>query len=378
MKTSKVYLALFAFLLAFNVSLSAKLRQDPQPTPTTTEEPKVVDQTAEPVKPLADATPVSGEVLSTKAFGFGGSTTIKKLEFKLLDSNLCFSDLGVNSEGIIVAIGLDGLLYEYAFAEETFHVIKTDIEISNMWRIDINYDGIIYVITRCGDTYYLDCHRRWVKLPGCAIDIGAGRSGEIFKLGCGKPKDCHPVAHGILGEKKPSSRHVYKLICSCNCKCCDRRCKVFLKKYEYKTCELAEKRICYWIKLPNDTKGYDNKPVKFTRIDAKFTGFPIVTDGDRTIYEFIGGDENVFKKIYQAPSFFTDINDIASDNDGNDFFCTNIACYIVTGSSSETRIVDYQLKFKGASDVSVGPFGMISFISNVDKKMYTVAKVGFN
>lgn len=366
MKTFKVYLALFAFLLTFNGSLSAKLRQD-APATTTPTDPPLIDSN--------NVLATSGT--ATNSFGHSGSTTIvKKLEFKQLDPNLCFSDLGVNSEGIIVGVGLDGQLYEYAFADQTFNVIVTDYEISNMWRVDINYDGIIYVITRCGDTFYLDCERRWVKLPGCAIDIGAGRSGEIFKLGCEKPENCSAPA--IPGTGKPSSSHVYKLICSCNCKCCDRRCKVFLKRYKYQTCEPAEKRICYWILLPNDLKDFFGRPKKFTRIDAKFTGFPIVTDGDRTIYEFMGGDENKFKQIYQAPIIFTDINDIASDNDGNDFYCTDLACYIVTGSNSETRILDYSGFSKGASDVSVGPFGMISFINDNDKRMYTVAKVGFN
>jgi len=372
MKSFKVYLALFAFLIAFNGSLSSKLRKENTDIGTQVDDASLNEKISSLVAPSTVTSEVSS---SSNAVGYG-VTEVKKLVFTKLDNTLCFSDLGVNSEGIIVAIGLDGELYEYAFADGVFIVIKTDFEISNLWRVDINYDGIIYVVTRCGDTYYLDCERRWVKLPGCAIDIGAGRSGEIFKLGCEKPETC--TAPNVFGTGKPSSAHVYKLICSCNCKCCDRRCKVFIKKYEYKTCEPAEKRICYWIHLPNDIIGYNGQPKKYTRIDAKFTGFPIVTDGDRTIWEFIGGDENKFKQIYQAPILFSDINDIASDNDGNDFYCTNYACYIVKGPSSEYRITDHNLNFKGATDVSVGPFGMISFIHDNDKKMYTVAKVGFN
>jgi hypothetical protein len=360
MKSLKIYFALFTFLLAFSGSLAAKLRKDVLSTD--------VKET------ITDTTNLIANPVSTagSTVGLDLTLTVKKLEFTKLDSTLCFSDLGVNSEGIIVGVGLDSQLYEYAFAENDFVVLKTDFEISNLWRVDINYDGIIYVITRCGDTYYLDCERRWVKLPGCAIDIGAGRSGEIYKIGCKTPETCKaPVVPG--DTYKPSSPYVYKLICNCNCKCCHRRCKVFIKKYNYATCEPAEKRICYWIKLPiyKDDKGI---AVEFTRIDAKFTGHPIVTDGKQTVYEFFGGDENVFKQSFKLLSF-SNINDIASDNDGNDFFCTDLACSIITGSISFTPILDFNLKSKGASDVSVGPYGMISFIHTTDHLMYTVAKI---
>ena len=358
-----IYLALFALMLAFNGSLAAKLRISE----------KTVESAITTLDPTVTVEPQTEDQNTSSTFGL--ASTPKKLEFfKMNQGIICFSDLGVNSEGIMIGVGLDNILYEYSFAEDVFVSMEVEYEVSSMWRVDINYDGIIYVITRCGDTYYLDCERRWVKLPGCAIDIGSGRSGEIFKIGCEKPEVCQ--AYTILA--KPSSSLVFKLICTCNCKCCDRRCKAFIKKYHFITCEIAEKRICHWIKLPNDIKDSLGFPVEFTRIDAKFTGFPIVTDGLGRVYEFFGGDENKFKLIYTTPSVFSAINDIASDNDGNDFFSTNFASYIITSDISETRIVDTNLLFKGASDISVGPYGMITFIGNTDNFMYTNSKLGFN
>jgi hypothetical protein len=384
-----IYLTLFAIILVLNGSLAAKLRVsektvesvvvtlDPnatlEPTVTVVTPPASTDAPTTTVDATATVAPQTEDSTVSQTFGFG--STPKKLEFfKMNQGKICFSDLGVNPEGIIIAVGLDNELYEYAFAEDVFVSMEVEYEISNMWRVDINYDGIIYVITRCGDTYYLDCERRWVKLPGCAIDIGAGRSGEIYKIGCEKPEECKASTFPV----KPSSPFVFKLICICTCKCCCRRCKFFIKKYHYKTCEPAEKRFCYWINLPNDVKDTFGNTVKFTRIDAKFTGFPIVTDGLKRVYEFFGGDENKFKLIYTTPLNFSPINDIASDNDGNDFFSTKIASYIITGATSQTRIVDTRSLFKGASDISVGPYGMITFIGINDKKMYTVSKLGFN
>jgi hypothetical protein len=392
MKTFKIYLALFAMFLAFNGSLAgklSKLRQEPDAAqvanPVSNNDSNNDNNNKDNNAPIVNnpnpgnplnannvlaTNPEEGNENPTKFGTFFPSVTEHLPVFTELSNDICFSDLGVNSEGIIIGVGLDNNLYEYAFAENVFVALKTEYEISNLWRVDINYDGIIFVITRCGDTFYLDCKRRWVKLPGCAIDIGAGRSGEIYKIGCDSPSLCGaPIVPGT--SVRPSSPHVYKLICTCNCKCCDRRCKVFIKHYHYKTCEPAEIRVCHWIKLPVLKVG--GVAVKFTRIDAKFTGHPITTDGDRTVYEFFGGDENVFKPIYQAPSIFSDINDIASDNYGNDFYSTNFASYIITGASSETRIVNSLGLSRPASDISVGPYGMISFIRTTDRHMYTVA-----
>jgi len=306
--------------------------------------------------------------------GMGTKETVKELIYTLMSRTICFSDLGVNSEGIIVGVGLDSELYVYDFANAIFVKLETEYHIANLWRVDINYDGVIYVVTRCGDTYYLDCELRWVKLPGCAIDIGAGRSGEIHKLGCDHKGAC-TLPEILGGLTTPSSNHVYKLICSCNCKCCDRRCKIFIKKHTYKTCEPAEKRVCYWIRLPNDIlDGF--KEQEFTRIDTKITGFPIVTDGKK-IWEFIGGDENRFpqKPIYTHYGHGT-IKDIATDNDGNIFFATEFKIYILLENGQAKHIKPTSGSEMGASNISVGPYGMFSFINR--KFMYTTAIQGYN
>jgi len=382
MKNMKIYLAIFAISLVLNASLAAKIKKTTQgPGGPDAPPQEIPSNTTNGTLPNLELPEVAralgvGPIFGTAPPPPPATTTTEVIPvFTKLDNTLCFSDVGVSSEGIIVGAGLDGVVYEYAFAEEAFHALVPDYQVSNIWRLDINYDGIIYVITRCGDTYYLDCEKRWVKLPGCAIDIGAGRSGEIYKIGCEESSTCSAPNLPCNGERK--SPYVYKLICSCNCKCCDRRCKVFLKKYEYKTCEPAEKRICYWIKLPLLIRENGNF-VEFTRIDVKNTGFPITTNGSKNVYEFKGGDVNEWESIYFGNNRGP-ILDVASDNEGNDFFSDSNGSYIITGATSATEITTTLFpNGKGASDLSAGPYGIISFIEKTTSSLFTTAKQNYN
>ena len=416
MKSLKVYLALFALFLVFNSNLALKkfkapedkapekpavekvvIEDDDLPSTLSVEDKFVEDSFQAESKLRSEEKSAICErdeknqqiseelrVASKGVFCPKPHTTIKKLEFfKMGHGKYCFSDLGVNSEGITIGVGLDvSVLYEYSFAEDFFVAIKTDFEVSNLWRVDINYDGIIYAITRCGDTYYLDCERRWVKLPGCAIDIAAGRTGDIYKIGCEENSRCRePKIPGVEDEhhdKSPSSPHIYKLVCNCSCKCCDRRCKVFIKKYHYQVCEPAEKKLCYWIRLPNNLVekfGFENKLVEFTRLDVNISGFPIATDG-KNIYEFYGNDTNKFKKIYGSIFSRKEINDVASDNNGFNFFITDDKTYILNNGEAIAIKQDGRYPYKGGSDISAGPYGIFSFIHS--KLMYTVAKMEYN
>jgi len=402
MRNSRLYLALFAILIIFNGNMAVRMLKQPITTTDTT------STTTTDV--AADVTPVlteeelaiqqaNSDLLADRLAAFNAESsvsadsqplavgldlghpvkTVKIIEFfKMEDGKKCFSDVGVSSEGIIIGVGLgDDEIYEYNLPEDKFVAIKTDIHISNKWRVDINYDGVIYFITRCGDTYYIDCERRVVKLPGCAIDIGAGRQGDVYKLGCEHNDKCKlPTLPGDNDRHKPSSPHVYKLICSCTCKCCDRRCKVFIKKYHHEICEPAEKKICYWARLPNDIfkRG---KLVEFTRIDVNLEGEAITTDGEDNIYAFVGKDENKFKKIFDAPRGTKDINDIAACNNGSILFITDDATYIVKSENSAEKIKETKFNTSlGGTDISCGPYELGTLIHR--KLMYTLARPNYS
>ncbi len=409
MKFLKLYAVIFGALALFNGRLGLKLRkeseketeslQQTQDTKTTT----TTNEVVEPEEPTTTITKAEledkilqntissavipaaekeeGEPISVFGSGYLPPKTKKKLEFFKMDvdpatgkGRICFSDVGVNSVGVIVGVDFHSTIYEYEFVTDNFIKIRADYEVDDIWRLDISYEGFIYVVTRCGSTYYLDCERRWVKLPGCAIDIGAGRGDEIYKIGCNKKTVCYfPQLPGAHKYGKPSSPHVYKLKCRCKCRCCFRRCFFFIKKYGYKTCEPADVRQCHWIRLPNDLV-VDYKLVAFTRIDVKITGFPVVTDGAKRVYEFIGGDSNRFKEIHKHTGN-SNINDVTSDNHGFTYYSTNNSIFVLLNSGAKL-IVDTAGNSTGASDMSAGPYGIFSFIKK--KEMYTIAKQSYN
>jgi len=61
-------------------------------------------------------------------------------------------------------------------------------------RIDVSRDGKPWVVSRNGNIWRLDADKkkanrfRWIKLPGCARDIGCGHGNTCFVIGCEKTK----------------------------------------------------------------------------------------------------------------------------------------------------------------------------------------------
>lgn len=133
-------------------------------------------------------------------------------------TNLKARDVGVNFQGELYAAGLDGFLYFYEFLANRWKKVVGDYELTSIKRVDVSYDGVPYVVTSCGDTFYLSCDNKWIRLPGCAKDIGAGRGGEIFKTGC---------------DEREGGFGIYRLFCKCECKNCYQGCQRWKKS---KTC----------------------------------------------------------------------------------------------------------------------------------------------
>lgn len=310
-----------------------------------------------------------------------------------------FHDVGVNSEGAIVAIGADGRLYWYEYDMNIFEVIEGDYQIQRLRRVDIGYDGLIYVLNWAGDTYYLSCTRYWVKLPGCAIDIGTGRGDEVVKIGCNDY--CEPLGTGPCPKNFENpfdnieSPYVYRLICKCDCRCCKRRCNIFVK-YVF-TCEKDIDRLCYWIKYPNGPsyKLFGKYFLcTFARIDANSSGYPMVlgrcnkftTKIYNKIWQMVGGDKNVYKNILTFPRSTTKrstLRDLCGDNYGNIFYIkrngnsnNNASVYIYNSSGSDVLVINTTSK-KIGFNISCGPYAQPT-VTTKDCCLYTTTKVGYN
>jgi hypothetical protein len=154
-------------------------------------------------------------------------------------------DIGVGSEGDVCVVSTDNYVYCYEFMEDNWTLMATrNIEAIN--RLDVDDDGTIYVISRCG-IYYLDCENRWVKLPGKGTDIGVGTDFTVWKLG----DDLYNITR-IRPRTKFPNYGVWKLICDCECLCiCRRRCIRFRLRF-YDPCPGARAPKCYWFR----TDGY--------------------------------------------------------------------------------------------------------------------------
>ena len=301
-----------------------------------------------------------------------------------------FHDLGVNPEGFLVFIGADGKVYEYDFEADTYFEIKGDFHIYGLNRVDIGYDGLIYVVAKGGDTYYLTCARYWVKLPGCAIDIGTGRGDEVAKIGCDYCETllnspCELEDSVNLPDRtceKNSSPHLFRLICKCKCKCCRRRCNIF-NKFKFECVEdKGIDRECYWLKYPAGPTyldGADIKRCEFLRIDVNSNGYPVVIAkcGNKyKIYQIIGNDLNVFVQVHKTTSR---IYDLCADNLGNIFYTKDDKVFAVDKDNNpdkEITIVGNPADFK-ARQISCGPYAQPTVID--DKCcVWTVTKHGYN
>lgn len=298
---------------------------------------------------------------------------------------LKFHDIGVNPEGHIVTIGSNGKLYEYLFDLDHFELIEGDFDLYNLRRVDIGYDGLIYVVNYSGDTYYLSCNRYWAKLPGCAIDIGTGRGGEVVKIGCDgycddlENKENCPIhsedVNSIIEKKSP---HIYKLHCKCDCRCCRRRCNVFIKHVF--TCEKDIDRKCYWIKYPVGPTCYHHKhyPMDFTRIDVNANGHPMVIGVCEIhsikyyyLYQMIGNHENVFKTVVDKTTH--KLSDLCGDNYGNILYIRNHKAYIYDKDYS--KLIGFLND--DATNISCGPYGLPT-VTTKKCCLKTTTKVGYN
>ena len=322
--------------------------------------------------------PINNEHKNVKCLDEVQKFTRAKTEFLKIGSH-SFSDLGVNPEGLIVTAGIQGGVFQFIFVQERFEEIQTDIRLE-ISRLDIDNNGIIYAITKCGDTYYLTYNGKWIKLPGCGIDLGVGKEGVVFKIGCKKYSADLEILDNSNNKK---SSEVYRLVCD-NQKICTK-CNLFVKRTF--NCDKDENiGTCHWIRLPKFVTLENTKKIipEFKRIDVNHLGYPVVTDGDN-IYEY-DGETSEYLKLFENTNKYN-INDVTSDNYGNTLFVNENNTFIIKKGTSIAKEIEKLVEVEGEKtllNISASAYAQPQLIVKIKRNktnyynFFTSSKLSYN
>jgi len=350
-------------VLLFSLTISLKVAAKGEPLPveivadkapttpvvTLVQSPVVTTVQSPAVTTVQSPTPtVTSTATTTTALSFPVSAT--QITVAFTDMTGTGFDIGAGSEGDIYIIGEDRRAYVYNFLANTFSVVEGVEDMENLNRIDVDGEGTPYVLTNCGDTYYLNCFNNWVKLPGCGTDIGVGRGFDVWKVGCDArgPVD----SNGNL-----NNFGIWKLFCKNECGgcSCNRGCIRFRpRKYEHDT--TGDRRKCFWYRIEGDG----------VRIDVHPNGNPYVADNLGNINKYDGIDWITLGGVLGA--------DLTLSNEGM-LLVAGIDTFIYS-LASET-VGPWNILIGAGLEISAGPYSQPSVIST-DSHAYTSAKLSFN
>jgi hypothetical protein len=244
-------------------------------------------------------------------------------------------DIGVGSQGILYIAGTDKNLYLYDQPKNAYTQVD---DIIGVVRVDTSYDGTPYVVTMTGETFYQTCGGSWIRLPGCASDIGVGRGGDVFKTGC---------------DTKSSGFAIYKLFCKCKCKCCAKGCK----RYKHNRSADVEKK-CEWFRFVGSG----------VRIDVTPHGLPIVVHQDGNVAAFNGNDWYYIGGLSALDVSVSNQGILyAVGKDNNLYRLTDESQYTFTRIPSISNV----------TNVTVGPLGL-PYVTTMSGFVLTSSKTNFN
>jgi hypothetical protein len=253
-------------------------------------------------------------------------------------------DIDVGSQGDIFTAGIDKKVYYYDHIRNAFSEVDANGFNPNLQgavRISVGYDGTPYVVTITGETFYLSCDNKWIRLPGCASDISFGRGGEIYKTGC------EPKGHGFP---------VFRLFCTCKSECCTNNCRRFRTNPSYE--DGAEKKKCHWFRFEGSG----------LRIATAPNGWPIVTKSDNSIAMYDGADWRTLGDMQAM--------DIAVSNEGV-LYCVGIDKNLYKLTDEKRGTYERIMSITDVMNVGVGPFGLPA-VTRCDDHVFTSTKTIFN
>jgi hypothetical protein len=253
-------------------------------------------------------------------------------------------DLGVGAQGDLYITGVDKRVYFYDQVRNNLLEVEAKGGNDNLQgavRISTSYDGTPFVITLTGETYYLSCDNRWIRLPGCATDISAGRGGEVYKTGC---------------DAKSQGFGVYRLFCTCKSECCNNTCKRFRSISSIE--QNNEEKKCHWFR-------FEGSGVK---IAVAPNGWPYVVKNDNFIYSFNGAD---WLKISNLEA-----RDISVSNEGI-LYAVGVDKHLYKLTDERHDSFEKISSVCEVESVSVGPFGL-PFVIRSDGHLLSSSKTNFN
>jgi hypothetical protein len=268
---------------------------------------------------------------------------IQKIKVNWFDTKLKAKDLGVNSQGELYVVGADNKLYLYEYLTNSYIHIEGDFELTKIFRVDVSWEGIPYVVTETGDTYYLSCDHKWMRLSGCATDIGTGRGGEVFKTGC---------------DERENGFGIYKLFCNNPVTSDYRGCLNFRKPSNFAWTHKESERTCEWFRI--DGNG--------VRIDIAPNGNPYIIDKNGDIYLNDGTEWRRFATKTKA-------YDLTLSNDGVLYYIGQDANIYKSVDEMEGKWI--QLEGQGIA-ITAGPFGHPWIIQRDDLNVVGSAKYEYN
>lgn len=268
---------------------------------------------------------------------------LKKIKVNWFNTKLKAKDLGVNSQGDLYVVGLDGKLYKYEFLTDSWCMMEGDFELTRINRVDVNWDGMPYVTTDIGDTFFLGCDHKWTRLPGCATDIGIGRGGEVYKTGC---------------DKRNTGFGIYRLYCTCPTTCCYKGCLNWRKPCRFCWTHKSDDRKCEWFRIEGNG----------IKIDVAPSGNPYTIDVTGTILQY---DGTIWKKVSTPTLAF----DLTLSNEGVLFYTGQDGkIYKSINEAKGTWVV-----LNGEADaVTAGPYTQPWVIRNSDKSVLGTSKFEYN
>jgi hypothetical protein len=268
---------------------------------------------------------------------------IPKLKVNWFDTKLKGKDLGVNSQGELYVVGADNKLYLYEFLTNSYVHIEGHFDLTKIFRVDVSWEGVPYVVTETGDTYYLSCDHKWMRLSGCATDIATGRGGEVFKTGC---------------DERENGFGIYKLFCNNPVTSDFRGCLNFRKPSSFAWTHKESERTCEWFRI--DGNG--------VRIDVAPNGNPYIIDKNGDIYLNDGTEWRRFPTKTKA-------YDLTLSNDGVLFYIGQDANIYKSVDEIEGKWI--QLEGQGTA-ITAGPFGHPWVIQRDDSNVVGTAKYEYN
>jgi len=363
-------------------------------------------------------------IINSLIFSFTFLPKISSFESKTelmvgwFNTNFGAIDIGVGSKGDVFVLGIDMNLYFYEFKTNNFILVDKDYKLrdTNFIRLDVDENGIPFVITEEYEIYFYSEQGTWIHLPGCARDIGIGKSNNLWKIGCNeeiegygiwnlfsfnnqKNNDLNKINFNgfknnknvplLISEKINIQRKLKNTYKRNKYRITRESTQINFKLKDENNNEYTNENYsdCFWLK--SDTSGI--------RIDVGENGNPVISDK--------GGNLKIYDNNSRRTYFFDGIKvrDVSVSNDGiifvtdfNDFSIYKLTVWKKNKNKSEEREggyisninslddedIDYEnyewIKIFGkAISISSGPYSQ-PFIINREGLVWTSSKFDFN